>query len=73
MGFADLVWRGRQGVLVEMKRGEDLSKHYAQVERYWMRITPHCPRYAMLCNFDEFWISDFKNQVDDYNSSFFKA
>ncbi len=69
MGFADLVWRSRQGVpgvLIEMKkRGEDLSKHYAQVERYWMRITPNRPRYAMLCNFDEFWIFDFENQVDE--------
>ena len=46
---------GVPGVLIEMKkRGEDLSKHYAQVERYWMRITPNRPRYAMLCNFDEF-------------------
>lgn len=69
MGFADLVWRSRQGVpgvLIEMKkRGEDLSKHYAQVERYWMRITPNRPRYAMLCNFDQFWIFDFENQVDE--------
>ncbi len=69
MGFADLVWRSRMGVpgvLIEMKkRGEDLSKHYAQVERYWMRITPNRPRYAMLCNFDEFWIFDFENQVDE--------
>jgi hypothetical protein len=69
MGFADLVWRSRlgvPGVLIEMKkRGEDLSKHYAQVERYWMRITPNRPRYAMLCNFDEFWIFDFENQVDE--------
>lgn len=69
MGFADLVWRSRlgvPGVVVEMKsRGEDLNKHYSQLERYWMRITPNRPRYAMLCNFDEFWIFDFENQVDD--------
>jgi SAM-dependent methyltransferase len=68
-GFADLVWRSRSGVpgvVIEMKsRGEDLSKHYSQVERYWMRITPNRPRYAMLCNFDEFWIFDFENQVDE--------
>lgn len=68
-GFADLVWRSRSGtpgVVIEMKsRGEDLNKHYAQVERYWMRITPNRPRYAMLCNFDEFWIFDFENQVDE--------
>jgi SAM-dependent methyltransferase len=68
-GFADLVWRsqpGLPGVVIEMKsRGVDLNKHYAQVERYWMRITPNRPRYAMLCNFDEFWIFDFENQVDE--------
>ncbi len=68
-GFADLVWRAQSrtpGVLIEMKkRGEDLGKHYAQVERYWMRIAPNRPRYAMLCNFDAFWIFDFNNQVDD--------
>lgn len=69
MGFADLVWRSRPGVpgvVIEMKsRGEDLNKHYSQLERYWMRILPDRPRYAMLCNFDEFWIFDFNNQVDD--------
>ena len=68
-GFADLVWRSRlgtPGVVIEMKsRGEDLSKHYAQVERYWMRIAPNRPRYAMLSNFDEFWVFDFENQVDE--------
>jgi tetratricopeptide (TPR) repeat protein len=68
-GFADLVWRSRPGVagvLIEMKsRGIDLSKHYSQLERYWTKITPNRPRYAILCNFDEFWIFDFENQVDD--------
>jgi len=63
IGFADLVWKPR--VLIEMKkRGEDLNKHYTQVEKYWMRLVPDRPRYAMLCNFDEFWIYDFNNQVD---------
>lgn len=69
MGFADLVWRSRAGypgVVIEMKsRGADLNKHYSQLERYWMRITPNRPRYALLCNFDEFWIFDFENQVDE--------
>ncbi|MEB3280768.1 MAG: DNA methyltransferase [Lyngbya sp.] len=68
-GFADLVWRSRagvSGVLIEMKsKGENLSKHYTQLERYWMRIAPNRPRYAILCNFDEFWIFDFENQVDE--------
>lgn len=62
-GFADLVWKPR--VLIEMKkRGEDLNKHYSQVEKYWMRLAPDRPRYAILSNFDEFWIYDFANQVD---------
>ncbi|MEM8674256.1 MAG: DNA methyltransferase [Cyanobacteria bacterium P01_G01_bin.67] len=63
-GFADLVWKPR--VLIEMKRGgEDLSKHYRQAFNYWTRIVPNRPRYVMLCNFDEFWIYDFNNQVDE--------
>lgn len=62
-GYADLVWKPR--VLIEMKRrGEDLNKHYAQAERYWIRLTPNRPRYVILCNFDEFWNFDFENQVD---------
>jgi hypothetical protein len=61
-GSADLVWADR--VLIEMKsRGENLQKHYHQLERYWMRLTPK-PKYSILCNFDEFWIYDFHNQVD---------
>ncbi|BAU13564.1 DNA modification methyltransferase related protein [Leptolyngbya sp. NIES-3755] len=61
-GAADLVWSHR--LLVEMKsRGENLANHYSQLERYWMRLTPK-PQYSILCNFDEFWIYDFHNQVD---------
>ncbi|GAP95041.1 DNA methyltransferase [Leptolyngbya sp. NIES-2104] len=61
-GSADLVWSDQ--VLIEMKsRGENLAHHYNQLERYWMRLTPK-PRYSLLCNFDEFWIYDFHNQVD---------
>jgi len=63
IGFADLVWKPR--VLIEMKkRGEDLKKHYEQAERYWVRLAPNRPKYTILCNFDEFWIYDFENQVD---------
>ncbi|MEP0855728.1 DNA methyltransferase [Trichocoleus sp. DQ-U1] len=62
-GFADLVWKPR--VLIEMKkRGEDLSKHYAQAFDYWTRLVPDRPRYVLLCNFDEFWIFDFDTQLD---------
>jgi hypothetical protein len=61
--FADLVWKPI--VLIEMKkRGEDLSKHYRQAFDYWARIVPGRPRYAVLCNFDEFQIFDFETQMD---------
>ena len=63
-GFADLVWKPR--VLIEMKKqGEDLSKHYRQAFKYWTRIVPNRPRYVILCNFNQFWIYDFNNQVDE--------
>jgi hypothetical protein len=56
--FADLVWKPI--VLIEMKkRGVDLSKHYRQAFDYWTRLVPNHPRYVVLCNFDEFWVSDF--------------
>jgi SAM-dependent methyltransferase len=61
--FADLVWKPI--VLIEMKkRGEDLSKHYRQAFDYWVRLAPGRPRYAVLCNFDEFWVYDFETQMD---------
>ncbi len=67
-GFADLVWSpapGVKGIVVEMKkRGTDLALHYSQLEKYWLRLTPK-PRYSILCNFDEFWVYDFNNQVDE--------
>ena len=66
MGFADLVWvpGNLPGVLIEMKKkGEDLSKHYAQALQYWTFQIPRS-QYVVLCNFDEFWIYDFNIQVD---------
>ncbi|WP_199249857.1 DNA methyltransferase [[Phormidium] sp. ETS-05] len=61
--FADLVWKPR--VLIEMKkRGENLTKHYSQAFDYWVRAVPNRPQYVILCNFDEFWIFDFDNQLD---------
>ena len=62
--FADLVWKPR--VVIEMKkRGANLQKHYAQVFSYWEQLVPNRPRYAILCNFDEFWIYDFDTQLDE--------
>lgn len=61
--FADLVWKPI--VVIEMKkRGADLSRHYRQAFDYWAQIVPGRPRYAVLCNFDEFWIFDFETQMD---------
>jgi hypothetical protein len=62
--YGDLVWPGR--VLIEMKsRGENLEKHYDQLFDYWTHIVPRKPAYAILCNFDEFWIYEFNTQLFD--------
>ena len=63
VAFADYVWK--PVVLIEMKkRGEDLTRHYRQAFDYWTRLVPGRPRYAVLCNFDEFWVYDFETQLD---------
>src|SRR3989337_962214 len=46
------------------KRGEALNRHYRQAFDYWVRLVPDRPRYAVLCNFDEFWVYDFETQMD---------
>ena len=62
--FADLLWRPR--VLIEMKKaGENLRKHYRQAFEYWIQLVPDRPRYVILCNFDEFWIYNFNDQLDE--------
>lgn len=62
--FADLMWKPR--CLVEMKRsGTDLSKHYRQAFDYWVQAVPDRPQYVILCNFDQFWIYDFDQQLDE--------
>ena len=62
-GEADALIKGL--VLVEMKsRGENLEDHFNQIQRYWIYLTPK-PKYAILCNFDEFWIYDFDIQAMD--------
>ncbi|MGA2499883.1 MAG: type IIL restriction-modification enzyme MmeI, partial [Tepidisphaeraceae bacterium] len=61
--FADFVWK--PVVLVEMKkRGVDLSRHFRQAFDYWVRLVPDRPRYVVLCNFDEFHVYDFNEQID---------
>jgi type II restriction/modification system DNA methylase subunit YeeA len=61
-GFKDCIFKDI--VLIEMKKGgSDLTHHYNQLLTYWVQCTPK-PKYAVLCNFDEFWIYDFNVQVD---------
>ncbi|TFC12517.1 DNA methyltransferase [Cryobacterium sp. MDB2-10] len=62
--FADLLWKPR--VLIEMKKtGTDLSRHFRQAFDYWIHSVPNRPRYVILCNFDDLWIYDFENQMDE--------
>ncbi len=64
VGFADLVWKPR--VVIEMKRGgENLEKHHRQLADYWWQLVPNRPKFAVLCNFREFWIYDFNEQTDE--------
>ena len=46
-------------------RGIKLERHYDKIFDYWTHIVPHRPPYAILCNFDEFWIYDFNQQLFD--------
>lgn len=62
--YADLVWAPR--LLLEMKkRGENLERHYDQIFEYWIQLVGRRPKYVILCNFDEFWIYDFNNQLHE--------
>jgi SAM-dependent methyltransferase len=62
--YADLLWPER--VLWEMKsRGKKLERQYDQIFDYWTHIVPHRPPFVILCNFDEFWIYDFNQQLFD--------
>ncbi|MFJ6404678.1 DNA methyltransferase [Streptomyces hydrogenans] len=62
--FADLMWKPR--CLIEMKRvGTNLKRHYRQAFDYWVQAVPDRPRYVILCNFDDFWIYDFDQQLDE--------
>ena len=65
VSFADYLVPKR--TLIEMKkRGEDLRRHYVQLEEYWKSLDSRVrPRYAILCNFDEIWIFDFQIQFYD--------
>lgn len=47
------------------KRGEKLQRHYQQALEYWLHLVPNRPEYVILCNFDEFWIYDLNQQLDE--------
>lgn len=66
MGKADALIEGtRASVLVEMKsRGKALAPHFPQLQRYWMYLAPK-PAYCILCNFDEIWVYDINELVDE--------
>jgi hypothetical protein len=57
------MWKPR--CLIEMNRaGVDLGRVYRQAFDYWIQAVPDRPRYVVLCNFDEFWIYNFDQQLD---------
>ena len=66
MGKADALIEGtRATVLIEMKgRGIALAPHFPQLQRYWIYLAPK-PVYSVLCNFDELWVYDFNQLVDE--------
>ena len=66
MGKADALIEGtRATVLIEMKgRGTALAPHFPQLQRYWIYLAPK-PVYSVLCNFDELWVYDFNQLVDE--------
>lgn len=66
MGKADALIEGtRAPVLIEMKgRGIALAPHFPQLQRYWIYLAPK-PVYSVLCNFDELWVYDFNQLVDE--------
>jgi SAM-dependent methyltransferase len=64
--LADLRWGKR--VLFEMKkRGERLGspRVYNQVYEHWQRLAPNKPQFVVLCNFDEMWIYELDQQLDE--------
>ncbi len=62
--FIDLIWKPR--LILEMKsRKEDLRDHYQQAFEYWLHSVPRRPKYVVLCNFDEFWIYEFDEQMEE--------
>jgi len=64
IGFPDFVWKPRVNIELK-KRGEKLERHYEQAFEDWLTLVPNRPEYMVLCNFDEFWIYDLNQQMND--------
>lgn len=62
--IADLLWGTR--LLLQIKsRGKKLGRYSRQAFEYWFQLVPQHPRYAVLCDFDEFWIYDTEIQWEE--------
>ena len=58
----DFLYPGR--VMLEMKsRGVRLARFQAELLDRWIYEVPNRPKYAVLCDFDEFWIYDFNREL----------
>lgn len=62
--FCDLLWPKK--VLIEMKsrKEKNLAVHFTQAKNYWNELYDDQTEYVILCNFDEFWVYDWRHQRD---------
>ena len=62
--FCDLLWP--KNVLIEMKSSKEknLAVHFTQAKNYWNELYDDQPEYVILCNFDEFWVYNWRHQRD---------
>ena len=62
--FCDLLWP--KNVLIEMKSSKEknLAVHFTQAKNYWNELYDDQTDYVILCNFDEFWVYDWRYQRD---------
>ncbi|KKL10280.1 hypothetical protein LCGC14_2557430, partial [marine sediment metagenome] len=62
--FCDLLWPEK--VLIEMKSSKEknLAVHFTQAKNYWNELYDDQTDYVILCNFDEFWVYNWRHQRD---------
>ena len=62
--FCDLLWPRK--VLIEMKSSKEknLTVHFTQAKNYWNELYDDQTEYVILCNFNEFWVYDWRHQRD---------